>query len=164
MITDLDEQRWVRAAQQGDAEAFAQLVGRHHRGVRACLVARMHDAHEAEDLAQEVFVTAYRKLSEFDPERPAGAVAAQHHAQYPAQPLAEIPGPGHRWQRRARHLARRADCGRVRAGSGSRCCTRRCATAWSGWTARRASYCTGAMATKSPSASFPTGSNAATRH
>ncbi|MCX6951381.1 MAG: sigma-70 family RNA polymerase sigma factor [Verrucomicrobia bacterium] len=70
MIPDLDEKRWVRAAQQGDAEAFGVLVGRHHRGVRACLVARMHDAHEAEDLAQEVFVTAYRKLAEFDPERP----------------------------------------------------------------------------------------------
>lgn len=70
MISDTDDQRWVRAAQQGDADAFAVLVERHHRGVRACLVARMHDSHEAEDLAQEVFVTAYRKLGEFDPGRP----------------------------------------------------------------------------------------------
>jgi RNA polymerase sigma-70 factor (ECF subfamily) len=70
MNPDSDEKREVRAAQQGDAEAFAALVGRHHRGVRACLVARMHDPHEAEDLAQEVFLTAYRKLADFDAERP----------------------------------------------------------------------------------------------
>lgn len=70
MTSDLDEQKWVRAAQQGDPEAFARLVGLHHRRVRACLVARMHDAHEAEDLAQEVFLTAYRKLGEFDSGRP----------------------------------------------------------------------------------------------
>ena len=70
MISDTEEKQWVRAARQGDADAFAALVERHHRGVRACLVARMHDSHEAEDLAQEVFVTAFRKLDEFDPERP----------------------------------------------------------------------------------------------
>lgn len=70
MNLDDGEKQQVRAAQRGDAQAFAALVGRHHRGVRACLVARMHDPHEAEDLAQEVFLTAYRKLAEFDPERP----------------------------------------------------------------------------------------------
>ena len=70
MITDAAERRLVEAAQQGDAGAFASLVERHHRGVRACLVARMHDPHEAEDLAQEVFVTAFRRFGEFDPARP----------------------------------------------------------------------------------------------
>lgn len=70
MIADADERRLVQAAQQGDADAFAALVERHHRSVRACLVARMHDPHEAEDLAQEVFVTAFRKIGDFDPARP----------------------------------------------------------------------------------------------
>lgn len=70
MTLEFDEAKQVRAAQRGDAAAFARLVERHHRGVRACLAARMSDPHEAEDLAQEVFVTAYRKLAEFDPERP----------------------------------------------------------------------------------------------
>jgi RNA polymerase sigma-70 factor (ECF subfamily) len=69
-MTDAEEIQWVRAARAGDADAFAALVERHHRGVRACLAARMDDPHEAEDLAQEVFVTAFRKLDEFDPERP----------------------------------------------------------------------------------------------
>jgi RNA polymerase sigma-70 factor (ECF subfamily) len=72
MSSDVDEKRWVLAARQGDREAFSRLVARHHRGVRACLVARMHDVHEAEDLAQEVFVTAFRKFAEFDPRRPLG--------------------------------------------------------------------------------------------
>ncbi len=70
MNADAEEKQWVRAAQKGDADAFAALVERHHRGVRACLVARMHDSHEAEDLAQDVFVTAFRKLDEFDAKRP----------------------------------------------------------------------------------------------
>ena len=40
--------------------------------MRACLAVRMDNAHEAEDLAQEAFVTAFRKLAEFDLERPFG--------------------------------------------------------------------------------------------
>lgn len=72
MNTDADEKRCIRAAQEGDAAAFAMLVGRHQRSVRACLVVRLQDPHEAEDLAQEVFVIAFRRLGEFDPERPLG--------------------------------------------------------------------------------------------
>jgi RNA polymerase sigma-70 factor (ECF subfamily) len=70
MSPEPDEADDVRAAQRGDAAAFSRLVDRHHHGVRACLAARMNDPHEAEDLAQEVFVTAFRKFAEFDPERP----------------------------------------------------------------------------------------------
>jgi RNA polymerase sigma-70 factor (ECF subfamily) len=69
-MSDAEEIEWVCAAQAGDAEAFAKLVERHQHGVRACLAARMDDPHEAEDLAQEVFVTAFRKIGEFDSERP----------------------------------------------------------------------------------------------
>src|SRR5262245_55742859 len=70
MIADADDRQLVLAARQGDADAFAALVERHHRAVRACLAARVRDPHEAEDLAQDVFVTAFRKLGEFDPARP----------------------------------------------------------------------------------------------
>jgi RNA polymerase sigma-70 factor, ECF subfamily len=69
-MSDEDIREWVCAAQGGNADAFARLVERYHRGVRACLVARLDDPHEAEDLAQEVFITAFRKIREFDPERP----------------------------------------------------------------------------------------------
>ncbi len=70
MNPDAEERQWALAAQRGDDHAFAALVERHHRAVRACLVARMNDPHEAEDLAQEVFVTAFRKIADFDPARP----------------------------------------------------------------------------------------------
>ncbi len=57
----------------GDLEAFGALVRRYELGVRAYLAARLDDRHEAEDLAQEVFVTAYRNLDSYAPERPLGA-------------------------------------------------------------------------------------------
>jgi RNA polymerase sigma-70 factor (ECF subfamily) len=69
-MPDDDEIQQVRASQQGDPDALAALVARHQQAVRACLAARLDDPHEAEDLAQEVFVTALRKLGEFDAERP----------------------------------------------------------------------------------------------
>lgn len=72
-MLDSEEIQWVRMAQTGDTEAFARLVQRHQHGVRACLAARMDDPHEAEDLAQEVFVTAFQKIGEFDAERPLAA-------------------------------------------------------------------------------------------
>src|SRR6185369_1636266 len=62
----------VRAARQGSWPAFAELVRRHQDAVRACLAVRMDLPHEAEDLAQEAFVTAFRKLDDFDVDRPFG--------------------------------------------------------------------------------------------
>jgi RNA polymerase sigma-70 factor (ECF subfamily) len=62
----------VSAAQAGNWSAFAELVRRHETAVRACLAVRLDQPHEAEDLAQEAFVTAFRKLAEFDTERPFG--------------------------------------------------------------------------------------------
>jgi RNA polymerase sigma-70 factor (ECF subfamily) len=59
-------------AKRGSWPAFAELVRRHQSAVRGCLAVRLEQPHEAEDLAQEAFVTAYRKLDEFDTERPFG--------------------------------------------------------------------------------------------
>jgi RNA polymerase sigma-70 factor (ECF subfamily) len=70
MNPESEERQWALAAQRGDRDAFSALVERHQRRVRACLAARMSDPHEAEDLAQEVFVTAYRRFAEYDPARP----------------------------------------------------------------------------------------------
>jgi len=66
---DWNETEQIAAARRGDLEGFSQLVLRYQAGVRACLAIRMSDPHEAEDLAQEVFVLAFRKLSEFDASR-----------------------------------------------------------------------------------------------
>ena len=62
----------VSAAKSGSWAAYAELVRRHQGTVRACLAVRMEQPHEAEDLAQEAFVTAFRKMDAFDPERPFG--------------------------------------------------------------------------------------------
>jgi RNA polymerase sigma-70 factor (ECF subfamily) len=71
-LEQLTEADLVRAAQRDGWAAFAELVRRHQAAVRGCLAVRMERAHEAEDLAQETFVTAFRKLGEFDCERPFG--------------------------------------------------------------------------------------------
>ena len=59
-------------ARIGDLDAFSELVKRYQSNVRACLAVRLHAKHEAEDLAQDAFIVAYRKLDEFDEEKPFG--------------------------------------------------------------------------------------------
>lgn len=68
-----DEPGWIRAACGGDLAAFSHLVLRHQSAVRAFFLARLHRKHEAEDLSQETFVTAWQRLEHFDPTRPFGA-------------------------------------------------------------------------------------------
>lgn len=65
-----EESDLVRQAQSGDLHAFTLLVRRHQGAIRAYLAVRLNDSAEAEDLAQDTFLTAYRKLSEYDPTRP----------------------------------------------------------------------------------------------
>jgi len=66
------ERELIKAAQSGSIEAFSELVSRHQQSRRTCLAVRLSNAHEAEDLAQDVFITAFERLSEFDTERPLG--------------------------------------------------------------------------------------------
>jgi RNA polymerase sigma-70 factor (ECF subfamily) len=58
----------VTASRAGDRAAFGQLVILHQRSVRVCVALRMNNSHEAEDLAQEAFVIAWKRLRDFDPE------------------------------------------------------------------------------------------------
>ncbi len=60
--TDLD---LVRLAQAGDAEAFGELVERNRRVVFRAALACVRSPAEADDVAQEVFVAAFRKLAAF---------------------------------------------------------------------------------------------------
>lgn len=53
-------------------ELFALLVREHERGLLGFVRACLHDPAEAEDLVQETFVTAWRQLGQYDPERPFG--------------------------------------------------------------------------------------------
>lgn len=60
----------VERAKKGDLAAFEQLVRLEQDGVRAFLAVRMARTDEAEDLAQETFIVAYRELAQFDSGRP----------------------------------------------------------------------------------------------
>ena len=59
----------VASTLRGSQEAFRDLVLRFERPVYALILRMVRDAETAEDLAQEVFVKAYRHLASYDPRR-----------------------------------------------------------------------------------------------
>ena len=61
----VDDKALVKRAQQGDQEAFAELVIRHQRYVYNLAYRLLRDTDEAEDLAQEAFLRAWRGLGGF---------------------------------------------------------------------------------------------------
>lgn len=72
MTPEPEDASLIAAARAGDLQAFGHLVVRYQAGIRACLAMRLDNPHEAEDLAQEVFVTAFRRLDTFDASFPPG--------------------------------------------------------------------------------------------
>jgi RNA polymerase sigma-70 factor (ECF subfamily) len=60
-----DESDLVRAAQQGDEAAFTEIVRRYQRAVYRVAYGLTRRAEDADDLAQEAFVRAYRALDTF---------------------------------------------------------------------------------------------------
>ena len=70
MSPPAEDPHWIALARKGDTAAFSELVMRHQWAIRAFLLARLGRKEEAEDLAQEAFVTAWRKLDDFDDSRP----------------------------------------------------------------------------------------------
>jgi RNA polymerase sigma factor (sigma-70 family) len=64
------EPAWVRGAQAGSADAFGRLVHMHQQGLRAFLRRLSDNAADADDLAQESFVFAWKNIARFDPARP----------------------------------------------------------------------------------------------
>ena len=61
----MEEATLLAKAQRGSEEAFTGLVRLHQGAVRAYLGRSTRDREVVDDLAQEVFVTAYRKLASF---------------------------------------------------------------------------------------------------
>lgn len=61
------DQELVFAALEGDLTAFEHLVVRHQEGVKAVVRSFLHDSHEVEDVTQEVFIRAFRKLPTLRP-------------------------------------------------------------------------------------------------
>jgi RNA polymerase sigma-70 factor (ECF subfamily) len=65
-----DEGALVRAAQRGDSHAFAEIVRRYQRSVYRTAYALTRNTADADDLAQETFVRAYRALDRFRSDEP----------------------------------------------------------------------------------------------
>jgi RNA polymerase sigma-70 factor (ECF subfamily) len=61
----VDDWVLVQRAQRGDQDAFAALVTRHQRYVYNLAYRLLRDGREAEDLAQEAFLRAWRGLDSF---------------------------------------------------------------------------------------------------
>ncbi|MEW5987644.1 MAG: sigma factor, partial [Chloroflexota bacterium] len=66
----VDEAQWVARARQGDNAAWLGLVTQYQEAVFRLAYLILRDADEAEDVAQETFVRAFRSLGRFDSSRP----------------------------------------------------------------------------------------------
>ena len=60
----------MASVRAGETEAFGELVELHKGRLMSLCVALMRDVHAAEELAQDVFVRAFRYLETFDDRRP----------------------------------------------------------------------------------------------
>ncbi|MBO0910345.1 MAG: RNA polymerase sigma factor [Acidobacteria bacterium] len=63
--TGVDNRQLIRAAQQGDAAAFAQLVHQYDRAVLRVAVHLTGSTEDGQDIFQEAFLRAYIKLPRF---------------------------------------------------------------------------------------------------
>ena len=62
-----EEAEWIRAAQSGDRDAFAQLLKRYWDRLYRWLYHLTRDRHAAEDLTQETFLKALGAMHSFRP-------------------------------------------------------------------------------------------------
>ena len=60
----------IKRAQAGDQNAWGRLVETHRQDVFRLAYLILHDAHEAEDAAQEALIRAYTHLDSFECDRP----------------------------------------------------------------------------------------------
>jgi len=65
-----DDERLIRLAQAGDAEAFGALVQRHMRQAYFAALGLVGSREDALDLSQEAFARAFRARRQIDPVRP----------------------------------------------------------------------------------------------
>lgn len=65
----LQERHWVARTRQGDEAALAALVARHRTRLIRTASNLLRDRHEAEDIAQEAFLKAFRELSKLRDDR-----------------------------------------------------------------------------------------------
>jgi RNA polymerase sigma factor (sigma-70 family) len=68
----MEECNLAQRAVQGDREAFGELVQLHQTGVYNAAYRMTGNRQEAEDIAQEAFLRAFRSIRTLDPVRPPG--------------------------------------------------------------------------------------------
>ena len=61
--------RIIRQVIDGDVDSFRLLVQRYHKPIISMINHIINDSHASEDVAQDVFLAAYKKLASFDPAR-----------------------------------------------------------------------------------------------
>ncbi len=66
----IDDSALVDAARAGSTDAFDVLVDRYRAPVVRLAYRLTHDRDEANDIAQDSFMRAYRRIAEFKPDRP----------------------------------------------------------------------------------------------
>ena len=64
-MTEQTDQQLVERVQHGDKRAFDLLVLKYQHRILALVMRFVHDSHEAQDVAQEAFIKAYRALANF---------------------------------------------------------------------------------------------------
>jgi RNA polymerase sigma factor (sigma-70 family) len=64
MVAEPDDHRLVAAVRRGDDRAFETLYSRYHRRIHAYVIGMVKDHGRAEDVTQEVFVSALRRMRE----------------------------------------------------------------------------------------------------
>jgi RNA polymerase sigma factor (sigma-70 family) len=64
IVAEVDDHRLVAAVRRGDDRAFEALYARYHRRIHAYVMGMVKDHGRAEDVTQEVFVSALRRMRE----------------------------------------------------------------------------------------------------
>ena len=65
MLAQEEDQQLVERVQRGDKRAFDLLVLKYQHKILGLIVRFVRDPHEAQDVAQEAFIKAYRALANF---------------------------------------------------------------------------------------------------
>ncbi len=68
-MNGVDDALLARRAADGDAEAFGELVARYAPMARRVAHAVLEDAEDADDAAQEGFLSAWQAIGRYDPKR-----------------------------------------------------------------------------------------------
>lgn len=100
----------VQLAQEGDLEAFAEIVRRHERRLRIVLLRVLDDTRDVEEAVQDTFVQAWRNLDRYRAEAALftwlyrigvnAALARTRRKRHPTSGLESLPAEG------APHVAR----------------------------------------------------------